>query len=117
MAPGFSLRITFLHANPRHHTVAFAQAPLPKRMHHFMLEVRAMDDVGTAYDRCLAAGVPIANGLGVHPTDRMFSFYARTPSGLDLGSGWGGRKTAAATGEPTTYDRTSVWGHRPPTAR
>jgi 2,3-dihydroxybiphenyl 1,2-dioxygenase len=117
MAPGFSLRITFLHANPRHHTVAFAHAPLPKRMHHFMLEVGAMDDVGTAYDRCLAAGVPIANGLGVHPNDRMFSFYVHTPSGLDLEFGWGGRKIDDATWKTATYDRTSVWGHRPPAAR
>ena len=115
MAPGFSLCATFLHANPRHHTVAFAQAPLPKRMHHFMLEVGAMDDVGRAYDRCLAAGVPLANTLGVHPNDRMFSFYARTPSGLDLEFGWGGRKVDEATWEVTTYDRVSVWGHRPST--
>ena len=115
MAPGFSLRVTFLHANPRHHTVAFAQAPLPRRMHHFMLEVGAMDDVGRAYDRCLAAGVPIANTLGVHPNDRMFSFYARTPSGLDVEFGWGGRKIDGATWEVETYDQLSVWGHRPST--
>ena len=115
MPPGFSLRVTFLHANPRHHTVAFAQAPLPKRVHHFMLEVGAMDDVGQAYDRCLAAGVPIANTLGVHPNDRMFSFYVRTPSGLDVEFGWGGRKIDDATWEVATYDRLSIWGHRPST--
>jgi biphenyl-2,3-diol 1,2-dioxygenase len=91
LAPGFSLLVTFLHANPRHHTVAFAAAPLPKRVHHFMLEVGAMDDVGCAYDRCLAGGIGIANTLGVHPNDHMFSFYARTPSGFDVEFGWGGR--------------------------
>jgi len=115
IAPGFSLCATFLHANSRHHTVAFAQAPLPKRLHHFMVEVGAMDDVGQAYDRCLAAEVPIANTLGVHPNDRMFSFYARTPSGFDLEFGWGGRKIDDATWEVATYDRVSVWGHRPST--
>src|SRR4030095_8347246 len=78
LEPGFSLKITFLHANPRHHTVAFAEARMPKRLHHFMLEVGAMDDVGQAYDRCLTAGVRISNTLGVHPNDRMFSFYVRT---------------------------------------
>jgi len=114
LAPGFSLTITFLHANPRHHTVAFAAAPLPKRIHHFMLEVHAMDDVGRAYDRALAAGVPIASTLGMHPNDRMFSFYARTPSGFEVEYGWGGRKVDDATWEPTTYDRMRTWGHRPP---
>ncbi len=114
LAPGFSLLITFLHANPRHHTVAFAAAPMPKRVHHFMLEVGAMDDVGQAYDRCLTAGIEIANTLGVHPNDRMFSFYARTPSGFDVEFGWGGRKIDDATWKVDRYDRMSIWGHRMP---
>ncbi len=114
LAPGFSLLITFLHANPRHHTVAFAAAPMPKRVHHFMLEVGAMDDVGHAYDRCLKAGVEIANTLGVHPNDRMFSFYARTPSGFDVEFGWGGRKIDDATWKVERYGRMSVWGHHMP---
>jgi 2,3-dihydroxybiphenyl 1,2-dioxygenase len=114
LEPGFSLKITFLHANPRHHTVAFAEARMPKRLHHFMLEVGAMDDVGQAYDRCLTAGVPISNTLGVHPNDRMFSFYARTPSGFDVEFGYGGRKIDDATWKVERYDRTSIWGHRMP---
>ncbi len=114
VAPGFRLLITFLHANPRHHTVAFAAAPMPKRVHHFMLEVGAMDDVGRAYDRCLGAGVEISNTLGVHPNDHMFSFYARTPSGFDVELGWGGRKIDDATWKPGRYDRKSVWGHHMP---
>jgi biphenyl-2,3-diol 1,2-dioxygenase len=114
LAPGFPLLITFLHANPRHHTVAFAAAPMPKRVHHFMLEVGAMDDVGHAYDRCLKAGIEIANTLGVHPNDRMFSFYARTPSGFDVEFGWGGRKIDDATWKVDRYDRMSVWGHHMP---
>lgn len=75
-----------------------------------------MEDVGHAYDRCLDAGVTIANTLGMHPNDRMFSFYARTPSGFDIEFGWGGRKIDDATWEIRQYDRLSVWGHRPPTA-
>jgi len=114
MAPGFSLLITFLHANPRHHTVAFAAAPMPKRLHHFMLEVGVMDDVGQAYDRCLKAGIEIANTLGVHPNDRMFSFYARTPSGFAVEFGWGGRKVDDATWKVARYDQMSVWGHHMP---
>jgi 2,3-dihydroxybiphenyl 1,2-dioxygenase len=114
LAPGFALRVTFLHANPRHHTIAFAAAPMPKRMHHFMLEVREMEDVGRAYDRCLDAGIDIASTLGVHPNDRTFSFYARTPSGFEVEVGWGGRKIDDATWEVGQYDRLSMWGHRPP---
>ncbi len=113
LAPGLSLDITFLHANPRHHTVAFTKAPLPKRIHHFMLQVGALEDVGHAYDRCLDAGVPITNTLGQHPNDEMFSFYARTPSGFEVEIGWGGRKVDDATWEVRTYDRLSTWGHRP----
>jgi 2,3-dihydroxybiphenyl 1,2-dioxygenase len=116
LAPGFVLRATFLHANPRHHTVAFAVAPMPKRMHHFMLEVGAMEDVGRAYDRCLDAGVTIVNTLGMHPNDRTFSFYARTPSGFEVEVGWGGCKIDDATWEVRTYDRMSTWGHRPVSA-
>ena len=116
LAPGLSLHATFLHSNPRHHTVAFAAAPLPKRIHHFMLEVRAMEDVGGAYDRCRDAGFPIANELGQHPNDRMFSFYAKTPSGFDVEIGFGGVEVDDATWQDQTYDRLSTWGHRPPTA-
>ena len=114
LAPGFSLRITFLHANPRHHTVAFAAAPLPKRVHHFMLEVGAMDDVGHAYDRALKAGVPIARTLGRHPNDLMFSFYAQTPSGFEVEFGWGGRKVDDTNWQVGHYDRMSTWGHHLP---
>jgi hypothetical protein len=59
-----------------------------KRLHHFMLEVGSMDDVGLAFDRALRKGVRIMQTLGRHPNDRMFSFYAKTPSGFqfELGS-------------------------------
>jgi hypothetical protein len=89
---------------------------MPKRMHHFMLEVGAMEDVGRAYDRCLDAGVTIVNTLGMHPNDRTFSFYARTPSGFEVEVGWGGCKIDDATWEVRTYDRMSTWGHRPVSA-
>jgi 2,3-dihydroxybiphenyl 1,2-dioxygenase len=114
LVPTFTLEITFLHANPRHHSIAFANAPLPKRLHHFMLEVRELDDVGHAYDRCVDAGVPIRQGLGRHPNDGMFSFYAETPSGFLVEIGWGGVRIDDATWQAREYDRTSRWGHRPP---
>lgn len=107
------LEIAFLHANPRHHSLALVEAPLPKRLHHFMIEANAMDEVGRAYDRFLAGGLPISQTLGRHPNDLMFSFYGRTPSGFDVEFGWGGREVDDATWEARTYDALSLWGHRP----
>jgi biphenyl-2,3-diol 1,2-dioxygenase/3,4-dihydroxy-9,10-secoandrosta-1,3,5(10)-triene-9,17-dione 4,5-dioxygenase len=108
------VEIVFLHANPRHHSFAFAAVPLPKRMHHFMLELGSLDDVGRAYDRCLDAGVAIVQTLGRHPNDRMVSFYARTPSGFDVEIGWGARTVDDATWQERVYGEISEWGHRSP---
>lgn len=110
---GYPVDIAFFHANGRHHSVAFG-ARQKKRLHHFMLEARSMDEVGLAYDRTLAAGLRIMQTLGRHPNDRMFSFYAKTPSGFQFEFGWGGREIDDATWRPTTYDRISEWGHHPP---
>jgi 2,3-dihydroxybiphenyl 1,2-dioxygenase len=115
IVPGVDLEIRFLHANPRHHTIAFGSLRLPKRIHHFMVQVNEMKDVGRAYDRALDAGVPIANTLGQHPNDGMFSFYAITPSGFQVEFGWGGVRVDDATWDASAvYDRISTWGHRPP---
>lgn len=112
-----TLEIRFLHANARHHSIAFASLPMPRRLHHFMLEVRSQDDVGRARDRALAAGVPLSMDLGKHPNDQMFSFYAKTPSGFDVELGYGGVKVDDATWSVRTYDHVSVWGHKPPAAQ
>jgi 2,3-dihydroxybiphenyl 1,2-dioxygenase len=110
---GYKADIVFLHANARHHSLALG-AGQKKRLHHFMLEVRVMDDVGLAFDRSLRHGVRIMQTLGRHPNDRMFSFYARTPSGFQFEYGWGGRDVDDATWVPTEYDHISEWGHHPP---
>jgi 2,3-dihydroxybiphenyl 1,2-dioxygenase len=110
---GYKADVVFLHANQRHHSLAIGQED-KKRIHHFMLEARAMDEVGLAMDRTLRAGLRLMHTLGRHPNDRMFSFYARTPSGFNFEFGWGGRDVDDATWEPTTYDRISEWGHHPP---
>ncbi len=110
---GFHVDIAFFHANARHHTVAFGDRQR-KRLHHFMVEVNAMDDVGLALDRTMAAGLRVMQTLGRHPNDRMFSFYAKTPSGFQFELGWGGRSVDDATWTPTTYDHVSEWGHHPP---
>ena len=110
---GYPVDLTFFHVNGRHHTVAIG-GPQKKRIHHFMIEVGSFDDVGLGFDRALRSGVRLAQTLGRHPNDRMFSFYAFSPSGFQFEYGWGGRIVDDATWEPTTYDHISEWGHHPP---
>lgn len=110
---GYPVDLSFFRVNPRHHSVAFG-GPQKKRLNHFMLEVAEMDEVGLAYDRCLAAGVRIHQTPGRHPNDRMYSFYARSPGGFQFELGWGGRLVDDASWSPMTYDRISDWGHHPP---
>ncbi len=116
---GYPVNLAFFHAPSapgapsRHHTIAFG-GPQQKRLHHFMLEVADLEDVGLAYDRAIRAGVPIMQTLGRHPNDRMLSFYALTPSRFQFEFGWGGRLVDDADWSPTTYDRISDWGHHPP---
>jgi 2,3-dihydroxybiphenyl 1,2-dioxygenase len=114
LAPGFIAEVIFTHCNGRHHTVAFANMPFPKRMHHFMIEVADIRDVGLGFDRCLDAKQPFEMTLGMHPNDRMFSFYVRTPSGFNVEYGWGGLVIDEATWEVQHLDQLSSWGHRPP---
>jgi 2,3-dihydroxybiphenyl 1,2-dioxygenase len=110
---GHAVDLSFFHTNPRHHSIAFG-GPQRKRLHHFMVEARSMDDVGLAFDRTIRAGHRIMQTLGRHPNDRMFSFYARTPSKFQFEFGWGGREVDDATWEPTTHHCVSEWGHHPP---
>jgi len=115
MAPGALIDATFLHsATGRHHSLATAFMPSDKRIHHIMVQVENMDDVGLAHDRCARAGVPFLHGIGRHPNDRMFSFYVQTPSGFGLEFGWGGIVIDDANWEIKSYTRISEWGHQPP---
>jgi len=109
---GYPVDITFLHTNARHHSVAFG-GPQPKRLHHFLLEVRTIDEVGAALDRAAFGGVKIAQSIGRHPNDKMISFYAHTPSGFQFEYGCSGRLIAEPW-QPAQYDRISEWGHHPP---
>jgi 2,3-dihydroxybiphenyl 1,2-dioxygenase len=110
---GYAVDITFLHINPRHHSLAFG-GPQPKRLHHFLLEVKTIDEVGRGLDRAMRAGVKVAQLIGRHPNDKMVSYYAFTPSGFQYEYGSGGRLVDDATWEPTVHDRISEWGHHPP---
>lgn len=108
---GYQVNVAFLHVNSRHHSLAMG-GPMEKRVHHFLLEVRNIDDVGAMLDRVERARLQVVQGLGRHPNDRMLSFYAHTPSGFQFECGFGGREIELEDWEPTVYDHISEWGHR-----
>jgi biphenyl-2,3-diol 1,2-dioxygenase len=112
MWPGVPVELTFLHCNPRHHTLALVPASMPKRLNHFMLQVDSMDDVGLAHDRTGRQGVRISDTLGRHTNDHMFSFYADTPSGFQVEFGWGGR-SIDKNWTVVRHKAQSIWGHKP----
>lgn len=114
MAPGVYIDAAFTHCNGRHHTLAFAEAPAPFKLHHFLIENNAREDVGLAYDRVCEARVPLLMTLGMHPNDKMFSFYAHSPSGVAVEFGWGGLIIDDDDWEVTQYDSISLWGHQNP---
>ena len=114
MGPAGSLTVAFLHCGPRHHSIAFAQYPAPKRLHHFMLQLHHMNDIGSAYDLCLDQKVPITSTLGCHTNDRMVSFYAQTPSGFQVEYGHGGREVDDNDWQVQLHHEASIWGHRVP---
>jgi biphenyl-2,3-diol 1,2-dioxygenase len=112
-APEVRMNVAFLHCNPRHHTIAFAKMPGGhKRLHHFMLQLQALDDVGATYDLCQAQEVPIVMKLGKHTNDHMVSFYLRTPSGFNVEYGWGAREVDDSTWQVQVHTAGSVWGHQ-----
>jgi 2,3-dihydroxybiphenyl 1,2-dioxygenase len=109
-----AVRGTFLHCNPRHHSIALFDLPSGKRLHHFMLQANAHMDVGVAFERARARKVPLALDLGQHPApDGTFSFYGITPSGFDFEIGAGSGEIAPHQWQPVRTQRTSSWGHRP----
>ena len=109
------MMVRFFHCNPRHHTVAISQVPGHRGVHHLMIQVENIDDVGLAYDRAIEAGAPIAMGIGKHPNDLMTSFYVRTPSGFEIEYGTGGLEIPMEEEwPPGQFDQLSIWGHKPP---
>ena len=109
------LSVNFYHCNSRHHTLALgfvSTEATPKKLHHLMLETVSADNVGAAFDRAVAAGVPIPSGLGKHPNDGMFSFYSVTPAGFQIELGTGG-VSVDDVWPVVRYDRISAWGHQP----
>jgi 3,4-dihydroxy-9,10-secoandrosta-1,3,5(10)-triene-9,17-dione 4,5-dioxygenase len=107
------LRLQFLHATcRRHHSLALIPMPAPSGLIHTMVEMREVDDVGRALDRCVAAGYHISSSLGRHSNDGMLGFYVATPGGFDLEVGCMGITPDWNTWVPTRSLIPSIWGHQ-----
>ena len=110
----------FLRCNPREHSVAFVPGPA-NTLHHVMLEVDSLRDVGTSHEEVLRRGIPVTMSLGQHINDHVFSFYHASPGGFDIEVGHGGMTIEDdANWQVAEYDDISFWGHhgpmRPPPA-
>ncbi|MCK8647129.1 VOC family protein [Mycobacterium colombiense] len=103
----------FTHVNPRHHSLAMAEAPGLSAVHHFMLEVDDLDAVGRALDGVLAGAAPLTSTLGKHSNDQMVSFYMKTPSECQIEYGWNGLRIDDSQWTTAYYNAPSVWGHHP----
>ncbi|MCH2410859.1 VOC family protein [Myxococcota bacterium] len=106
------LNLAFLHCNRRHHSLAFWEVEMPKRMHHFMIQVQRLDDVGSTYDLCHDRDISIDLTLGRHTNDGMLSFYMKTPSGFDVEYGWGALEVDEEKWTVQLHTTGSSWGHR-----
>jgi 2,3-dihydroxybiphenyl 1,2-dioxygenase len=102
----------FFHLNPRHHSLAMIETGRGG-IHHIMMELYSLDDVGQAYDiACAEPEARIGTTLGRHTNDFMTSFYARTPNDFMVEYGWGGRSIDPATWKPVEMMHgPSLWGH------
>jgi 2,3-dihydroxybiphenyl 1,2-dioxygenase len=109
---GHKIDVTFMHANARHHSLAFGGGQL-KRIHHFMIQTNSIDEVGLCYDRFLFSGGMVHQTLGRHPNDKMFSFYGYTPSGFHFEFGSGAIEISEGW-QSTVHGKVSEWGHHPP---
>ncbi len=103
-------RAYFFHVNARHHSLALIETG-KNGMHHLMVELFSLDDVGQSYD--VAQTQDRVNvTLGRHTNDFMTSFYARTPSSFMIECGWGGREIEPSAWQPVEmHHGPSLWGH------
>jgi extradiol dioxygenase len=103
----------FYHVNGRHHSLATLSAPGMRGLHHIMLEVNDVDDVGIALDRAEShPELQLSMRLGRHSTDNMLSFYVMTPSGFEIECGWDGRVIGDDWAPTYTAQPSEIWGHQ-----
>jgi 2,3-dihydroxybiphenyl 1,2-dioxygenase len=104
-------RAYFFHINARHHSLALIETGR-NGMHHLMVELFSLDDVGQAYDVALGQPERVSVTLGRHTNDLMTSFYAKTPSAFMIECGWGGRDIDPLRWKPFEVKAgPSLWGH------
>jgi 2,3-dihydroxybiphenyl 1,2-dioxygenase len=104
-------RAYFFHVNARHHSLALIETG-KNGMHHLMVELFSLDDVGQCYDIALTEPERVNVTLGRHTNDLMTSFYAKTPSSFMVECGWGGRDIEPKTWQPFEMKAgPSLWGH------
>lgn len=101
----------FFHVNTRHHSLAMIENE-HRGMHHLMVELDGLDDVGQGYDLAQLQPGRVAATLGRHSNDHMTSFYMRTPSRFLIEYGWGGRDIDLAGWQSSEMlCGPSLWGH------
>lgn len=106
------LRASFLGGPRRHHTVAVMNVPSRRRLHHVCFAARDVASVEATWNRALAERVPISMELGQHALpDGTTSFYAASPSGIDVEIGAGGNVLDEVIAAPLRGTETSSWGH------
>jgi 2,3-dihydroxybiphenyl 1,2-dioxygenase len=104
-------RAYFFHVNARHHSLAMIETG-KSGMHHLMVELFSLDDVGQAYDIALTQEDRVGVTLGRHTNDFMTSFYCKSPSSFMIECGWGGREIDPGNWQPVEmFDGPSLWGH------
>jgi len=103
-------RAYFCHVNPRHHSLAFIETG-KNDIHHFMVELFNLDDVGQAYDIALTEPESIGSTFGRHTNDYVTSFYSWSPSGFMVEYGWGGRLVEPGNWKAEEAAGPSLWGH------
>jgi 2,3-dihydroxybiphenyl 1,2-dioxygenase len=104
-------RAYFFHVNARHHSLALIESG-KNGMHHLMVELFSLDDVGQSYDVALSEPDRVNVTLGRHTNDLMTSFYCKSPSAFMIECGWGGREIEPSTWKPVEmHDGPSLWGH------
>jgi hypothetical protein len=99
----------FFHLNPRHHSLAFIDTG-KNGIHHLMVELCYLDDVGQGYDLALRKPEMIGTTLGRHVNDHVTSFYSWSPSKFLVEYGWGGRTIDTANWTPQSAPKARACG-------
>jgi len=105
------VKVHFFHLNPRHHSLGILESG-SNGVHHMMVEVNFLDDVGQAYDIAQTTPDLVRQTLGRHINDHVTSFYSANPSNFMVEYGWGGRSIDVDNWQPReVVEGPSLWGH------